>query len=112
MSGARANARHTNSFCSVVAWLARRTDKTTLTTLLRISGESVAKIVVDVVAEELDVTGFAGLKRIGVDEVAYRKGHRYPTVVADHVQRGRAVWAAEGKNAATLEAFYDELGPG
>ena len=40
----------------------------------------------------------------------YRKGHRYLTVVADHDQAGRVVWAGEGKSAATLEAFYDELG--
>ncbi|MGH3733189.1 MAG: transposase [Acidimicrobiales bacterium] len=107
---ARPAARHTKAFCSVVAWLAQRTDKTTITTLLRISWEAVAKIVVDVVADELDVVRFEGLKRIGVDEVAYRKGHRYVTVVADHDQRGRAIWAGEGKSAATLKAFYDELG--
>ena len=67
---ARPCARHTKSFCSVVAWLAQRTDKTTITTLLRVSWEAVAKIVVDVVHDELDVTRFEGLKRIGVDEVA------------------------------------------
>ncbi|MGH3732784.1 MAG: helix-turn-helix domain-containing protein [Acidimicrobiales bacterium] len=70
---ARPAARHTTAFCSVVAWLAQRTDKTTITTLLRISWESVAKIVVDVVAEELHVVRFEGLARLGVDEVAYRK---------------------------------------
>jgi transposase len=31
-------------------------------------------------------------------------------VVADHDQAGRVVWAGQGKSAATLEAFYDELG--
>jgi transposase len=108
---ARLGARHTTAFSSVVAWLAQRTDKTTVTTLLRISWETVAAVVVDVVDDELNVTRFDGLRRIGVDEVAYRKGHRYLTVVADHDQQGRAVWAAEGKNAATLGAFYDEIGP-
>lgn len=48
--------------------------------------------------------------RIGVDEVSYRKGHQYLTVVADHDQGGRVVWAAEGRNAQVLEGFYDELG--
>ena len=32
---ARPGARHTSAFSSVVAWLAQRTDKTTITTLLR-----------------------------------------------------------------------------
>ena len=95
----------------MVAWLAQRTDKTTITRLLRVSWEAVASIVTDVVGELLDESRFKGLTRIGVDEVSYRKGHRYLTVVADHDQQGRAVWAHEGKNAATLMAFFDELGP-
>lgn len=32
------------------------------------------------------------------------------TVVANHDEGGKVVWAAEGKNAVTLEKFYDELG--
>lgn len=52
-----------------------------------------ALIVTDVVGELLDESRFDGLRRIGVDEVSYRKGHRYLTVVADHDQQGRAVWA-------------------
>ena len=103
--------RATTAFNRIVAWLAQRTDKTTITRLLRVSWEAVATIVEHVVADELDESRFVGLTRIGVDEVSYRKGHRYLTVVADHDQQGRAVWAHEGKDAATLAAFFDELGP-
>ena len=46
---ARPGARHTKAFCSVVAWLAQRVDTTTITKLLRVSWEAVAKIVVNVV---------------------------------------------------------------
>ena len=108
---ARPGARHTNAFCAVVAWLAQRTDKTTITKLLRVSWEAVAKIVTDVVGELLDERRFDELRRLGVDEVSYRKGHRYLTVVADHDRQGRVVWAHAGKSAATLVAFFDELGP-
>ena len=107
---ARPRARHSRDFEDVVAWLAQHTDKTTITRLLRTSWETVAGIVERVVAEQIDERRLSGLLRIGVDEVSYRKGHRYLTVVADHDQAGRVVWAAEGKNAATLEDFYDELG--
>jgi transposase len=107
---ARPGARHTRDFEDVVAWLAQRTDKTTITKLLRTSWETVAGIVTRVVAEQIDSRRLEGLLRIGVDEVSYRKGHRYLTVVADHDQAGRVVWAGEGKSAATLEQFYDELG--
>ncbi len=107
---ARPRARHSRDFEDVVAWLAQRTDKTTITRLLRTTWETVAGIVERVVAEHVDTRRLTGLLRLGVDEVSYRKGHRYLTVVADHDQAGRVVWAAEGKNAATLETFYDQLG--
>ena len=107
---ARPRARHSRDFEDVIAWLAQRTDKTTITKLLRTSWETVAGIVERVVAEQIDTGRLTGLLRIGVDEVSYRKGHRYLTVVADHDQAGRVVWAGEGKNAATLEGFYDQLG--
>lgn len=32
-------------------------------------------------------------------------------MVADHDRQGRVVWAGAGKSAATLNAFFDELGP-
>src|SRR5215212_8377229 len=51
----------------------------------------------------------AGLRRIGVDEIAYKKGHRYLTVVVDH-DTGRLVWAAPGRDEQTLERFFDTLG--
>src|SRR5690606_8341598 len=50
-----------------------------------------------------------GLRRIGIDEVAYRKGHRYLTVVVDH-DTGRLVWAGKGRDKATVSAFFDALG--
>lgn len=107
---ARPRARMSRDFEDVVAWLAQRTDKTTITWLLRTSWETVAGIVERVVAEQIDSGRLTGLLRIGVDEVSYRKGHRYLTVVADHDQAGRVVWAGEDKTAATLDAFYDQLG--
>ncbi len=107
---ARPGARHSRDFQDVVAWLAQHVDKTTITKLLRVSWEAVAKIVIDVVAEAIDDTRLENLYRIGVDEVSYRKGHRFLTVVADHDREGAVVWAGEGKDHSVLEAFYDELG--
>ncbi|MCA1709911.1 MAG: ISL3 family transposase, partial [Actinobacteria bacterium] len=74
------------------------------------SWEAVANIVVRVVADAIDDTRLDDLYRIGIDDVSYRKGHRYLTVVADHDRDGAVVWAAEGNNAETLKAFYDQLG--
>jgi transposase len=107
---ARPGARHTADFEDVVAWLAQHTDKTTITNLLRTSWETVAGIVQRVVAEHVDPRRLDDLYRIGVDEVSWRKGHRYLTVVADHDRDGTVVWAGEGRDHHSLEAFYDLLG--
>lgn len=107
---ARPGARFIRDFEDVVAWLAQRMDKTAITRLLRCSWEAVANIVARVVADQLDRARLEQVYRIGVDEVSYRKGHRYLTVVADHDRQGAVIWSGEGKSAATLERFYDELG--
>jgi transposase len=107
---ARPAARFTRDYEDVVAHLAQRTDKTTITRLLRCSWEAVAAMVVRVVAGHLDQARLDGLYQIGMDEVSYRKGHRYLTVVADHDRDGAVVWAGEGKSGATLERFFDTVG--
>jgi transposase len=108
---ARPGARFTGDFDDVVAYLAQRTDKTTITRLLRCSWEAVAAITVRVVAAHLDDARLEGLYRIGIDEVAYRKGHRDLTVVADHDRDGAVVWAGEGMSSVTLERLLRHLGP-
>ena len=108
---ARPGARFTRDFEDVLAWLAQRMDKTAISRLLRCSWEAVAGIVTRVVADHLDDARLDQVYRIGVDEVSYRKGHRYLTVVADHDRDGAVIWAREGKSGATLEQFFDELGP-
>jgi transposase len=52
---------------------------------------------------------FARRRRLGIDEISYKRGHRYLTVVVDH-DSGRLVWAAPGRDKATLAAFFDALG--
>jgi transposase len=71
---ARPRARHSRDFEDVVAWLAQRTDKTTITRLLRTSWKTVTGIVERVVAEQVDTRRLSGLLRIGVDEVSSTVG--------------------------------------
>lgn len=51
-----------------------------------------------------------GLRVIGIDELSYRRRHKYVTIITDH-DTGKVVWAREGKNVTTLNAFFAELGP-
>ncbi|MEO6886887.1 MAG: ISL3 family transposase, partial [Jatrophihabitantaceae bacterium] len=50
-----------------------------------------------------------GLVNIGVDEVSYKRHHHYLTLVTDHDAK-KIVWGAEGKDTATLNQFFTELG--
>ena len=108
---ARPGARATRAFEDQCAWLAARTAKTVVGELMRTSWRHVTAIIERVVADGLagrDV--LAGLKRIGIDEISHRKGHRYLTCVVDQ-DSGRLVWAAPGRNSETLQQFFDQLGP-
>ena len=49
-----------------------------------------------------------GVRRIGIDETSYKKGHKYVTVVVDH-DRGCLIWAHEGTGKDVLNLFLDEL---
>jgi len=107
---ARHGAGHTRAFDDTVAWLATHTSKTAITVLLRIAWATVGAIVARVVDEaRAEVDPFDGLVRIGIDEISYKRGHRYLTVVVDH-DSGRLVWAAKGRDKKTLEGFFDALG--
>ena len=102
-------SRFTKDFEELVAYLAQVTDQTRVTELMGISWTTVGAIVERVVARRLDPSRLEGLRRIGVDEFSYRKRHRYLTTVVDHDRR-RVVWAAAGRSAETLGAFFDALG--
>jgi transposase len=108
---ARHGAGHTRDFDDTVAWLAVACSKSAVCELLRVAWRTVGAIIARVWAEtERRHDLLAGLRRIGIDEISYKRGHRYLTVVVDH-DSGRLVWAAPGRDAATLRRFFDALGP-
>ena len=100
---------HTRDFKDTVAWLAQQMAFTPITRLLRVGWRTVGAIVERVSAERLDDARLEGLVCIGVDEISYRRHHRYLTTVADHAS-GAIVWCSPGRNSATLQAFFAELG--
>jgi transposase len=108
-------ARHgswfTRGFEDQCAWLAVNTSKKAICELMRISWRTVGRICerVSDEAERLAGDRYAGLKRLGLDEISVRKGQRYLTVVVDH-HTGRLVWAHAGRDRKTVEKFLDLLG--
>jgi transposase len=107
---ARHDAGHTRAFDDQTAWLAVACSKTAVTELMRIAWRTVGKVITRVSADiDARVDRLAGLRRIGIDEISYKHGHRYLTIVVDHHAR-RLIWAAPGRDKATLNSFFDQLG--
>lgn len=109
---ARHGSRFTKMFEQQVGWLATHCSKSAICELMRISWPTVGRIIERVVADERLRCGdpLEGLIRIGIDELSFRKGQRYITVVVDH-DTGQLVWAAEGRDKQTVLGFFDQLGP-
>src|ERR1039458_8764581 len=104
---ARHDASFTRPFEDQVAWLAVHTSKTAVAELMRIAWRSVGWICRRVMAEQSAKRDlFAGLERLGFDEISVRKGQRYLTVVVDH-DTGKLVWAHPGRDRKTVEKFLD-----
>ena len=107
---ARPAARFTIAFEEQAAWLCAQMPWSKAARLLRVTWRALQSVAGRVVTglrggkDRLD-----GVRRIGIDEKAWRKGHRYITVVIDH-DAGRIIWAAEGRNKETLTTFFDDLG--
>lgn len=106
---ARTGSRFTRDFEDLVGWLATTMDKTALCRLVRIDWDTVGRIIERVMATGLDKGRLDNLFVAGVDEVSWRKGHSYVTLVSNHTT-GKFVWGKEGKDTPTLDCFFDDLG--
>ncbi|MFN0007303.1 MAG: ISL3 family transposase [Planctomycetota bacterium] len=108
---ARHDSDFTRPFEDAVGLMAQRTDHTAVSQLFAISWVTVGSIARRLVDELLDPERLTNLRRIAVDEISFRKRHRYLTVVTDH-DTGDVVWAAEGQTSDVLKAFFRSLPPG
>ena len=107
---AQPRSAFTTDFEDLVAWTARTMDKTAVTRLLHIAWATVGEVIERVVQRKQDPDRLNNLYFIGVDEVSYRKGHKYLTIVADHLT-GKPVFITEGRSQESLGKYFDELGP-
>jgi hypothetical protein len=106
---ARPGARLTRDFEDVIGWLAQRADKTTVAQLLGCAWETIDRVAKRLVHEHLDDTRLDNLYRIGIDEISYKRGHKYLPVtwnlagrsdVTDRSERGLwllGIWANRSK---------------
>jgi transposase len=66
------------------------------------------RVVHHYVAEGRARTDAAAVSRVAIDETAARRGHDYITLFVD-IDQARVLFATEGKDAATVAAFADDL---
>ena len=72
-------------------------DKTSIAKLMRCSWEAVDAIVCRVVSDRIDDARLDNLYRIGVDEISYKRGRKFLTIVADH-DTGNVVWVGKQRS--------------
>jgi transposase len=108
---ARPGSGFTRDFEDLVVWLVTKADKTTVAAFARIAWRTVGAMCQRVADEKLDPDRLAGLVDIGVDEISWRKHHKYLTLVSDH-DTSRIVWGTTGKTSAALDRFFDDLPAG
>jgi transposase len=106
---ARHGAGHTYAFDDTAAWLVTHCSRSAVRDLLRVAWRTVGSIVTRVVADaDARTDRFANLRRIGIDEISYKRGHKY--LWSSTATRRRLIWAAPGRDRATLRRFFDALG--
>jgi len=79
--------------------------------LLRISWDEAAAIITRAVRRGLKRRDLSSLRRIGIDEKAVGKGHRYVTVVYN-LDTSKVVWVGEDRREETLDRFFASLPEG
>jgi transposase len=107
---ARHGSRFTADLEDLVTWLVTKTDRTAVCRLVRVDWQTIGRIIERVGEEKLDPDRLDGLYEIGIDEVSWRKAHRYLTLVVDH-RRGQVVWGTDGAGAVAADRFFAELDP-
>lgn len=98
----------TKPFEDQVAWLVQHCDKTTVSQKMRIAWRSVGSCVERAVARYRRPFDPSKLRAISVDELSYRKGQHYVTLVVDIDSRG-IIWSAVGRSSKTLKSFFEGL---
>ena len=110
VSWARHDSWFSRAFEDLVVFDAISSNKLATARRYAISWRAVNNACVRIATEALGrVDLLGGLVAVAIDEVKYKKGQRYLTVVCDHLT-GKVIWAAKGRTKDTVNAFFDALG--
>ncbi len=104
------NALHTKRFALYVGRRCRTGTIRDVAAELHLDWQTVKRLEMDYMREQIRRVGTPGPKVIGIDEIAIRKGHSYRIVVSD-LERRRPIWfGGEDRSEASMDQFYRFLG--
>lgn len=107
---ARRESAFTRDFEDTVAWLSLHLSRKAVSEFMRISWNTVGPIISRYKKDADPNPGhrFDNLKRIGIDETSYRKGHKYLTVIVNH-DTNSVIWVHQKHGKEVLREFLEEL---
>jgi transposase len=104
------NALHTKRFALYVGRRCRSGTIRDVAAELHLDWQTVKRLEMDYMREQIRRVGTPGPKVIGIDEISIRKGHSYRIVVSD-LERRRPIWfGGEDRSEASMDQFYRFLG--
>lgn len=95
-------------FEALVLMLARQMPVNALAGLLGVTDQRVWRVLKHYVLADVEKMDLSGLRALGVDETAARRGHNYVSLFVD-MEEKKVVYVTEGKDAPTIEAFTGHL---
>lgn len=107
----RGKHAHTKTYQWFLAQWAKRLSWQEVADVFHTSWQSVFKAVRRAVVWGLAREPWQGIRSIGVDEIAWRKGHKYLTMVYQiDADQKRLLWVTDDREEASLAEFFDLLG--
>jgi transposase len=104
------NALHTKRFARYVGRRCRSGTIRDVAAELHLNWQTVKRLEMNYMREQLRRVGTPGPKVTGIDEISIRKGHRYRIVVSD-LERRRPIWfGGEDRSESSMDQFYRFLG--
>jgi transposase len=106
-----ANPAFTKRFTFLIGRRCREATITSVADEFNLDWKTVKELDKEYMREQLRRAGAPAPRAIGIDEISVRKGHTYRIVVSD-LDRRRAIWVGEkDRSEASMDKFYEWLGP-